>query len=232
MNIIITGASRGIGHAVARAFLSVSGHTVGVVARNAASLEQLSTGCAADSRVLPYPFDLSHGNIQELVKLISQDFDKVDILINNAGYLVKKPFVALTQEDYLESMKVNFLAPVMLTQGLLPLLERSPVKHVVNITSMGGYQGTDKIAGLAAYSASKAALNNVSELLGTELAEKGVHINALAPGAVDTEMLRQALPGYQAPVTPEEMAAFIYTFATTAWKVINGKVIPVALSAT
>jgi NAD(P)-dependent dehydrogenase (short-subunit alcohol dehydrogenase family) len=230
MNVIITGASRGIGHAVAQAFLSVPGHMVGITARSAAPLEQLAAEAVSGSRAIPYPFDLAGGKIGDLTETIARDFDKVDILINNAGYLVNKPFTALGREDYLKSLEINFLAPVFLIRGLLPLLERSEVSHVVNISSMGGFQGITKIAGLAAYSASKAALNNLSELLATELAEKGIRVNALAPGTVDTKMLRLAIPGYKAPVTPDEMAEFIYTFATTAWKVINGKVIPVALT--
>jgi NAD(P)-dependent dehydrogenase (short-subunit alcohol dehydrogenase family) len=232
MNVIITGASRGIGHAVAEAFLSHPGHVVGITARSAAPLEQLATNAAGSSRAIPYPFDLTGGKIHDLTQAIARDFNKVDLLINNAGYLVNKPFTDLGREDYLKSLEINFLAPVFLIKGLLPLLERSEIGHIVNIGSMAGFQGITKIAGLAAYSASKAAINNISELLGVELAGKGIRVNALAPGSVDTEMIRLAIPGYKAAVIPDEMAEFIYAFATTAWKVVSGKVIPVALTVT
>ncbi len=232
MNVIITGASRGIGHAVAQAFLSVPGHMVGITARGAAPLEELAADAVSGSRAIPYPFDLTRGKIHDLTETIARDFDKVDILINNAGYLVNKPFTDLEEEDFLKSLEVNFLAPAMLIRELLPLLEHSEISHVVNIGSMAGFQGITKLAGLAAYSASKAALNNLSELLAVELAGRGIRVNALAPGSVDTEMIRLAIPGYKATVTPDEMAEFIYNFATTAWKVISGKVIPVALTVT
>ena len=230
MNIIITGASRGIGYATARTFLSVPGHRVVVIARDGKALETLSREYGRE-RAIPLVYDLS-SSPEPLADAVGQIFDHVDILINNAGYLVRKPFTELEKENYLRSMEVNFLAPALLIRALLPLLERSSVKHVVNISSMGGVQGSVKFPGLAAYSASKAALNNLTELLAAELKEQGIRINALAPGSVDTEMLQRAFPGYEAPVTPAEMAAFIYSFATTAWQVINGKVIPVALTVT
>ncbi len=232
MNVIITGASRGIGNATARRFLSVAGYRLGVVARHEAPLQQLHEACVPGSTVIPYVFDLSGGEVNGLTEAIMRDFDRVDILINNAGYLVNKPFAALEREDYLQSMEVNFLAPLFLIRQLLPLLERSEVKHVVNITSMAGFQSITKVPGLAAYSASKAALNNLTELLAVEMEETGLRINALAPGTVDTEMLRKAMPGYRAQVSPPEMAEYIFSFATTAWQVINGKVIPVALTTT
>ncbi len=231
MNIIITGASRGIGYATARAFLSVPGHRVIAVARDGKALATLADNCTEGSRVIPLEYDLTSPP-DDLAAFAGKIFDRLDILINNAGYLVNKPFTELEREDYLRSMEVNFLAPAFLIRVLLPLLERSEVRHVVNISSMGGVQGSTKFPGLAAYSASKAALNNLTELLAVELAEKKIRVNALAPGSADTEMLRTAFPGYEAPVTAEEMAGFIFSFATTAWKVINGKVIPVALTVT
>ena len=232
MNVIITGASRGIGHATARRFLSAGGYRLGVVARSEDPLLQLQEACTPGSTVIPYVFDLATGETEALAQAIRRDFDRVDILINNAGYLVKKPFSGLERDDYLQSMEVNFLAPLFLIRHLLPLLERSEVKHVVNITSMAGFQSITKVPGLAAYSASKAALNNLTELLAVEMEETGLRINALAPGTVDTEMLRKAMPGYRAGVSPPEMAEYIFSFATTAWQVMNGKVIPVALTTT
>jgi NAD(P)-dependent dehydrogenase (short-subunit alcohol dehydrogenase family) len=95
---------------------------------------------------------------------------------------------------------------------------------------MGGVQGSAKFPGLAAYSSSKAALANLSELLAEELKEKNIRVNCLALGAAQTEMLETAFPGYKAPVTAAEMAQWVGWFAINGHRFFNGKVLPVALS--
>jgi NAD(P)-dependent dehydrogenase (short-subunit alcohol dehydrogenase family) len=95
---------------------------------------------------------------------------------------------------------------------------------------MGGFQGSSKFPGLSAYSASKAALASLTECMAEELKSDGIHVNCLALGAVDTEMLRQAFPGYQAPVSSEDMARFIGEFSINQRTFFNGKIIPVSSS--
>jgi NAD(P)-dependent dehydrogenase (short-subunit alcohol dehydrogenase family) len=102
--------------------------------------------------------------------------------------------------------------------------------HIVNISSMGGFQGSMKFAGLAAYSTSKAALCCFTELFAEEYKETNIRMNCLCLGAVQTEMLAEAFPGYNAPIQPKEMAKFIVDFAENASRFINGKIIPVSLS--
>jgi NAD(P)-dependent dehydrogenase (short-subunit alcohol dehydrogenase family) len=101
--------------------------------------------------------------------------------------------------------------------------------HIVNISSMGGFQGSAKYKGLSYYSASKAALACLTECLATEFTEFGISVNCLALGAVQTEMLDEAFPGYKAPVDAKQMAEFISGFALTGHKFFNGKILPVAL---
>jgi len=101
---------------------------------------------------------------------------------------------------------------------------------VVTISSMGGIQGSMKFAGLAAYSSSKGAVITLSELLAEEYKEQGIAFNVLALGAVNTEMLQEAFPGYEAPISAAEMADYIANFALIGNKYHNGKVIQVSSS--
>ena len=162
--------------------------------------------------------------MKKLVETVGQ----IDVLINNAGFLVNKPFLQQTAQDIMSQLSVNFIAPVRLMQELFNFL--APGTHIVNISSVGGFQGSVKFPGLSIYSSTKAALNILTEALAEEWKSYGIKINSLCLGAVQTEMLEQAFPGYKAPLTPEEMAEFISYFAINGSKFFNGKVIPVSLS--
>jgi NAD(P)-dependent dehydrogenase (short-subunit alcohol dehydrogenase family) len=139
-----------------------------------------------------------------------------------------KPFTESNEVDFVEMLQSNFLNHVRLIQGLLPLMQ-SP-SHILNIGSMGGFQGSAKFAGLSAYSASKAALHNFTECLAEELKEKKISVNCLALGSAQTEMLEKAFPGYESPVMAFEMGKYIADFALTGHKFFNGKVLPVAVT--
>ena len=176
------------------------------------------------------PIDIASGrsSLSELKKRLEMDAGKVDILINNAGHLVNKPFEDHTEADIAESVSVNFTSAARLTAELLPLMVRGA--HVVNIGSMGGFQGSLKFPGLSWYSATKGALAVLTECLAAEYAERGISFNCLCPGAVQTEMFQKAFPGFSAPVSPSDMASFIADFAVNGNKFFNGKILPVALS--
>ena len=102
--------------------------------------------------------------------------------------------------------------------------------HVVNIASMGGIQGSLKFSGLSAYSSTKGALITLTECLAEEYKNKNVSFNAIAFGAVQTEMLSEAFPNYKAPLTAAEAAKFVGDFAVNGQKYFNGKVLQMALS--
>jgi NAD(P)-dependent dehydrogenase (short-subunit alcohol dehydrogenase family) len=157
-------------------------------------------------------------------------FDTLDILINNAGLLIHKPFADISREEAGRMMTVNFTVPLILVRTLLPLLERAGTAHVLNIGSMGGVQGSEKFPGLSVYSASKAAVHVLTECLAAEFPGSGVHFNALALGAVETEMFGEAFPDLQAPLKDSEMAEFVVEFALRGHRYFNGKVLPVSLS--
>jgi NAD(P)-dependent dehydrogenase (short-subunit alcohol dehydrogenase family) len=233
MKIIVTGASRGIGYELVRLLAQDSKHQILAVSRNHERLEKLRQDCKGDpGKLLVQPFDLEmlEDISTRFLPAVQEHFDSLDILVNNAGLLVNKPFEQLNLEDLKRSLAVNYLAPVVLIQGLLPLLLKAQKPHVINISSMGGVQGSIKFPGLSSYSSSKAALGVMTECLAAEFKESRIRFNTLALGSVQTEMLEEAFPGYKAPLNPVEMAAFIKDFAENGGTYFNGKIIPVSLS--
>jgi NAD(P)-dependent dehydrogenase (short-subunit alcohol dehydrogenase family) len=234
MNVIVTGASRGIGYYIVQSLLKERVTKIVGISRNYKQLCQLKELCAETSgtEFIPVAYDFTHVTVNEpqLAGLIKQHFTHVDILINNAGTLVNKPFEQISAEEITRILTVNYTAPALLIRNLLPLLRAAKQSHVVNITSMGGFQGSIKFKGLTHYSASKAALASLTECLAEEFKNEGLIFNALALGAVQTEMLEQAFPNYKAPLTPEQMGDFIAKFAIHGKAFFNGKVLPVSLT--
>jgi NAD(P)-dependent dehydrogenase (short-subunit alcohol dehydrogenase family) len=225
MNVIITGASRGIGLELTRKFLA-GGNRIITLSRNTEPLEKLNAGNAL--RYISFDLLQAEKNAA-LIALVEEHFSqKVDIVINNAGSLIRKPFSQYLPEDFDHMFSVNVKAVFLLIQSLLPYFN-SP-SHIVNITSMGGFQGSEKFPELALYAASKGALSTLSECLAVELKPQNISVNALAIGAVDTIMLKEAFPGYKASVSAADMAEYIKDFAINGHKVYNGKILPVSLS--
>jgi short-subunit dehydrogenase len=222
--VVIVGASKGIGAELMESFASIDGFRVFGFARN---MQLQREKWSLNPFVHCLDIDLTSENLQLQILDVLKN-EKVDFLINNAGLLVNKPFMELTPSDILESYKVNVLSVFTTIQAILPLMNNQG--HIVNISSMGGFQGTMKFAGLAAYSSSKAALVNLTEMLAEEYKHTQLKFNCLCLGAVQTEMLQAAFPGYEAPVQPSEMAEYISDFTRNAWRWMNGKVIPVSLS--
>lgn len=232
MNIVITGASKGIGFHTALVMAGREGTTVFAISRDEHGLRelgQLANLPGSAPKVVPYPFDLSSGKIEAvLLPAILEVMPRIDILVNNAGLMINKPFLEMEDEDLRMVFDSNFHHAALLIRALAPHMNRG--SHIVNIGSMGGFQGSVKFRGLSVYSASKAALANLTECLAVEFSELDIKVNCLALGAANTEMLRQAFPGYQAPLSAEDMALFIADFALTGHHFFNGKVIPVSKS--
>ena len=222
-NIIITGTSRGIGFELVR-LLAAKGHNILALSRNEKTIKNLDLpGVRAIS------FDLGNTDqIDNLPELLDSFEQSVDVLIHNAGKLLNKPFLETSSEEFQEVYRVNVFGLAHLTRVLLPHMTKDG--HVLTISSMGGVQGSAKFPGLSAYSSSKAAVITLTELWAEEFKESGPSFNVLALGAVQTEMLAEAFPGYQAPVTAEEMAEFIAGFALSGQRYFNGKVLPVSSS--
>ncbi|PTQ95806.1 short-subunit dehydrogenase [Mucilaginibacter yixingensis] len=232
MNIIITGASSGVGFEAVIELSASSQHKIIALARSQDKLTRLLEivlGLNPDAVVYPLVFDIVHDDYTGLQDFITARFDgRVDVLINNAGALINKPFMELQEMDFVEMLQSNYLGHVRMTQAVLPLMPSG--SHIVNIGSMGGFQGSSKFNGLAAYSASKAALHTLTECLAQELAPQQIKVNCLALGSAQTEMLEQAFPGYESPVMAFEMGKYIADFAIGGHKFFNGKVLPVAVT--
>ena len=170
--------------------------------------------------------DLSdHSSLNKLAPIL-KDWGQVDLIINNAGALINKSFIDTTPEDFILQYQSNVITAVNLVQACDPYLKEG--SHIVNISSMGGYQGSSKYAGLSAYSSAKGALSILTECLDEEYRSRGVSANALALGAVQTEMLAEAFPGFEAGTSASEMAQFVSDFAIESGRLMSGKVIPVA----
>lgn len=223
--IIVTGASRGIGYEVCQ-HLANRQHQVVAVARSAGPLKELQQ--QYPSYIYDIPTDLTdRDSVDKLVDMITSTFEGVDILINNAGTLINKLFKELSLEDWRAQIESNLISAINITKQLLPHFNTNA--HILNISSMGGFQGSAKFPGLSAYSVSKGALSILTECLSTELSGKNISANALCLGAVQTEMLEQAFPGIKAPVSAKEMGQYIADFSLSGSTLYNGKILPVAL---
>jgi short-subunit dehydrogenase len=223
--VVVIGASRGIGKSIVELIAKNSDYKVFALARNK---EQLISNFGSFTNVVCGSIDLTHSVAGQLSEIF-EGIHKVDILINNAGLLINKPFESISHEDFHNSYQVNVIGVMETVQYFVPKMN-SEKSHIVNISSMGGFQGSMKFAGLSAYSTSKAALSSFTELFAEEYKNSTIRMNCLCLGAVQTEMLEEAFPGYIAPLLPDQMAKFIVNFAENNADFMNGKIIPVSLS--
>lgn len=219
-HVLITGTGRGLGAALCEAFLARGDVKVTGISRGESrfSGHTLYTHLKADLSDTATDFET----------LVKELHSPPDAVINNAALLLNKPFGSYTVGDLYTQFRLNVFVPFMLLQALAPLLKAG--SHVVNIGSMGGFQGSMKFPGLSAYSASKGALATLTECLAEEWKERGVRVNCLALGSVNTEMLAEAFPGYKATLNPEDMADFVAYFALEGHKFFSGKVLPVSVT--
>ncbi|NGP88437.1 SDR family oxidoreductase [Aliifodinibius halophilus] len=223
---VITGASRGIGFQTAKLLANKEVQVI-AVARSKKPLQELEQTNA--KMITAIPTDLTDEEaVANLISQVTQNYEGIDILINNAGALVNKPFAELTLDDWRSQIESNLISAVHITRQLLNCFNDNA--HIVNISSMGGYQGSSKFPGLAAYSVSKGALSILSECLSVELSNQSISVNTLCLGAVQTDMLEEAFPGFEAPVSASEMGQYISEFALTGHSFYNGKILPVAMA--
>ncbi len=229
-NFVVTGASRGIGLATVT-YLLTHGHRVFALSRSPLPAELSNL----DATKSPSGVEKLHwlsSRANDMASSVQSIKDALDgeILhgvVHNAGVLLNKHFSATTEEDWQEQFEVNVFMVFRWTRALESLLDAG--SHIVHISSMGGVQGTSKFPGLSLYSAAKGAISVFTESLSTEWVHRGISVNALALGAVQTEMLQEAFPGMQAPVEPDEMGAFIGDFCLKGHRLFNGKVLQVAM---
>ena len=220
-NVIITGTSSGIGYELVKIF-ATRGHNVIALSRNVLPTNDLKL-----SNVYSASFDINNvSNHKMLIEYISKNWEQVDILINNAGVLINKPFSKTTTKDFKKVYSTNVFGVAAIINNILPFTKKG--SHIVNISSVGGVQGSVKFSGLSAYSSSKGALITLTELLAVEYKNSGVLFNVLALGAVQTKMLEEAFPGYQAPCSASQMAKYIFDFSLNTNKLSSGDIVLVS----
>jgi NAD(P)-dependent dehydrogenase (short-subunit alcohol dehydrogenase family) len=224
-NILIVGASTGIGEEMTKLFALNKANTVLAISRNVES----NTDFEKLDNVICKNIDLESTKLKTDLHQFLDSFQSIDYVVFNAGKLINRPFLELTEEEILSSYKVNVLSAFTVFQVVIPKM-KNPNSHVVTISSMGAFQGSVKFSGLSSYSSSKAALTNLTEMLAEEFNNSNISFNCLCLGAAQTTMLEQAFPGYQAPVSASKMAEFIVDFTLKANQWLNGKIIPVSLS--
>lgn len=230
-NIIITGASSGIGFEAAIELVANPKNKIIALARSVDKLRKLHEIASSlhieGGKLYPAQFDIVYDDYNSsLIPYIQSKFDKVDILINNAGALINKPFLETSLEDFSNIFQANYIGHVRMIQHIVPLMSEGG--HIVNIGSMGGFQGSSKFAGLSAYSSSKGAIATLTECLAEEFKEKNIQVNCLALGSAQTEMFEEAFPDFEAGVLAFEMGQYVADFALKGNKYYNGKILPVA----
>ncbi|MFN8436247.1 MAG: SDR family oxidoreductase [Cytophagales bacterium] len=227
MNIIVTGASGGIGFELVKALCFNTEHYVIAIVRN---ISNIDTEYRHHPRISWIEQDLNADSYDVVSQFLEKQNIGIDILINNAGYLFKSEFKNIDVDKWENSFKINVISAALITQIALPYLLKSSTKHIVNISSMSGVSGAVKFPNMTAYAASKAALIGLTEALAVELEPMRVTVNCLALGAVQTHMLQEAFPDYTGGILASEAATFIADFAQNGYKYFNGKTIPVSKS--
>jgi len=229
MNIVIIGGTRGIGKEIAILMSDSADNKVVVAGRNRNSLNELA-GTSKFGNIYPAWVDLSDFDtymIQFRDEVLGY-IKVIDILINIAGTLRLRDFMETSNDDARLMMETNFFGPAAVIRLLAPRMREG--SHIVNISSMGGFQGSSKYRGLSYYSASKAAIACLTECLSGEMREMGIRVNCLALGSVGTKMFEEAFPGAKASVSAKQMAGYIVDFALNGGSFFNGKILPVALN--
>ncbi len=221
--IVVVGTSRGIGKELVLELASNPNNEVHALSRN--NNDEFSS----HTNVLFHPFDLESASVREDAKAIFNTIGTIDFMVNNAGKLVSKPFTEISADELQSCYQVNILGIFQTMQAAVPFLNENG-SHVLNISSMGGFQGSVKFAGLSAYSTSKAAICSFTELFSEEYKDSKIAMNCMCLGAVQTEMLEEAFPGYEAPHQAHEMAKYIADFLFSGYKFYRGKILPVTIS--
>jgi NAD(P)-dependent dehydrogenase (short-subunit alcohol dehydrogenase family) len=214
----VTGAGKGIGRATALD-LAARGHSVIAISRSPGDLKSLEAETQATYGLQKHLFlcvDLrSEDEIVSAFKEIRSKFTSVDALVNNAGSITKKKLEKMTLAQWRENFLVNVDATFLCTREALPLLKKSRYgASILNVSSLAGIRNLEKISEFGGYTAAKSALVGLTQAMAIEFKEYNIRVNAIAPGAVNTQMLRKAAPGFATRATPEHIAKIINFFIT------------------
>lgn len=206
---LVTGGGRGIGAATAEA-LARKGAQVIVASRTPSELAMTVAHLhAAGLSAAALPLDVADDDaVEAAFARIAADYGRLDILVNNAAILLSGPFAEIAIADWDRLLAINLRGAMLCARQAFRLM-RERGGAIVNVSSLGGMPGTEKFPGYAAYTVSKFALTGLTEALAAEGKAHRIRVNAVAPGAVDTAMLRQAAPHLRTHTSPAEVARVI-----------------------
>jgi NAD(P)-dependent dehydrogenase (short-subunit alcohol dehydrogenase family) len=218
---VVTGASSGIGAATAE-MLAARGARVAILARSGTKLRQLADRFG--DRMLAVTGDVaSLEDVERLFSATESRFGKCDVLVNNAGLIDVAPLVDTTFEQWRRMFAVNVDAIFLACRRALPSMLERGAGAIVNVASISGVPGPDKFPGWVSYCASKGAVISLTEALAVEVKGRGVRVNCVSPGSVDTAMWAEASGGAPASMTAQEVAETILFLASSRSRPINGQ---------
>ena len=223
---MVTGASRGIGAATAEAMAAAGAHVV-LSARDDEALDGIA-GRIRDSggEATPAPADVSDADDVDRLFAAVEGMGNLAALVNAAGALKSEPFTQITRETWTETLDVNLTGSFLCCRAAFIAMRRSGEGRIVNIASLSGVYATEKFPGLAAYNVSKYGVIGLTEAIAAEGKEHGISAICVSPGAVDTQMLRQANPTLRPGLTPGDVAELIVALLDSALAPASGANIP------
>ena len=220
---IITGAGRGVGRATALRFAR-EGARVVLFRRTHAPLDDIAAEIAREG----YPFlsvvgDVSREeDVQALFQQAMQAFRRVDILVNCAGVVAVRPFAEMDASTWDHVLGVNLRGTFLCCHEAFRIMAAQRSGVIVNLSSLSGVRGVEKFPGLSAYNVSKAGVASLTEILAVEGRPYNIRVCAVSPGAVDTEMLKQAAPHLKAGMTPDDLAEILLFMVDESGRMLSG----------
>src|SRR5579859_8017766 len=221
--IIITGAGRGIGRATAMRFAR-EGARVVLFSHTAATLAQVAREIESEGySVLSIAGDVSNEeDVVSLFQRVMETYGRVDVLVNCAGIVAVKPFVDMDVATWDSIIGVNLRGTFLCCREAFRIMAEQHSGVILNLSSLSGVKGVEKFPGLSAYNVSKAGVASLTEILAVEGKPYNIRVCAVSPGAVDTEMLRQAAPHLHAGMTPGDMAEILLFLVDDSGRMLSG----------
>ncbi len=220
---IITGAGRGVGKATARRFAR-EGARIVLFSRTPGPLHETAAGIAREGgQALSIAGDVSREeDVRALFQRAMETYGRVDILVNCAGIVIVRPFVDMDAETWDRVIAVNLRGTFLCCREAFRIMAAQQSGVIINLSSLSGVKGVEKFPGLSAYNVSKSGVAGLTEILAVEGKPYHIRVCAVSPGAVDTELLRQAAPHLKAGMTADDLAEILLFLAGDSGRMLSG----------